>query len=93
MSVIRLLPVRIATYNDSLTRSDGAPDRHYSRSGAPVESAYRGINANDYLSGWSYKYESASSPFVGFGELDNNTLKGLISLLSVDHESRKSNHD
>jgi hypothetical protein len=27
--------------------------------------------------------ESASIPFVGFGDLDNNTLKGLISLLSV----------
>jgi hypothetical protein len=29
-------------------------------------------------------YESASSLFVDFGDLDNNTLKGLISLLSVD---------
>ena len=38
-------------------------------------------------------YESASSPFVDFGDLDNNTLKGPISLLSVDQESRKSNHD
>jgi hypothetical protein len=37
--------------------------------------------------------ERASSPFVDFGDLDNNTLKGLISLLSVDQESRKSNHD
>jgi hypothetical protein len=34
--------------------------------------------------------ESASSPFVGFGDLDNNTLKGLFSLLSVEHESRKA---
>jgi hypothetical protein len=37
--------------------------------------------------------ESASSPFVDFGYLDNNTLKGLISLLSVDQKSRKSNHN
>jgi hypothetical protein len=31
--------------------------------------------------------ESAFIPFVGFGDLDNNTLKGLISLLSIEHES------
>jgi hypothetical protein len=31
--------------------------------------------------------ESASIPFVGFGDLDNNTLKGLINLLSVEQES------
>jgi hypothetical protein len=37
--------------------------------------------------------ESACKPFVGFGDLDNNTLKGLISLLSVDQESRKGNYD
>jgi hypothetical protein len=37
--------------------------------------------------------ESASSPFMDFGDLDNNTLKGLVSLLSVDQESRKDNHD
>jgi hypothetical protein len=30
--------------------------------------------------------ESASSLFVGFGDLDNNTLKGLINLPSVEHE-------
>jgi hypothetical protein len=28
--------------------------------------------------------ERASSPFVCFGDLDNNTLKGLISLVTVD---------
>jgi hypothetical protein len=27
-----------------------------------------------------------SSLFVGFGDLDNNTLKGLTSLLSVEQE-------
>ena len=27
--------------------------------------------------------ESASSPLVGFGELSDNTIKGLTSLLSV----------
>jgi hypothetical protein len=37
--------------------------------------------------------KSASSPFMGFGDLDNNTLKGLIRLPNVDQESRKSNHD
>ena len=29
---------------------------------------------------------SASSPLVGFGELNDNTIKGLTSLLSVDQE-------
>ena len=29
---------------------------------------------------------SAFSPLVGFGELNDNTIKGLISLLSVEHE-------
>jgi hypothetical protein len=28
--------------------------------------------------------ESASSPLVGFGELNDNTIKGLTSLLSVE---------
>jgi hypothetical protein len=34
--------------------------------------------------------ESASKTFAGFSYLDNNTLKGIISLLSVDQESRKT---
>jgi hypothetical protein len=29
---------------------------------------------------------SASSPLVGFGELNDNITKGLISLLSVEYE-------
>jgi hypothetical protein len=29
---------------------------------------------------------SASSPLVGFGELNDNTIKGLTSLLSVEQE-------
>jgi hypothetical protein len=28
----------------------------------------------------------ASSPLVGFGELSNNTFKGITSLLSVEYE-------
>jgi hypothetical protein len=35
----------------------------------------------------AYECESASIPFVGLGDLDNNTLKGLISLLSIEQES------
>ena len=31
-------------------------------------------------------YVSASSPLVGFGELNNNTIKDLTSLLSVEQE-------
>jgi hypothetical protein len=30
--------------------------------------------------------ESASSPLVSFGELNDNTIKGLTSLLSVEQE-------
>jgi hypothetical protein len=30
---------------------------------------------------------SASSPLVGFGELNDNTIKGLISLLSVEQKN------
>jgi hypothetical protein len=30
--------------------------------------------------------ESASSPLVDFSELNENTIKGLTSLLSVEHE-------
>jgi hypothetical protein len=30
--------------------------------------------------------ESEFIPFVGFGDLDNNTFKGLASLLSVEQE-------
>jgi hypothetical protein len=30
--------------------------------------------------------ESALILFVSFGDLDNNTFKGLTSLLSVEHE-------
>ena len=29
---------------------------------------------------------SVSSPLVGFGKLSDNTIKGLISLLSVEQE-------
>jgi hypothetical protein len=32
------------------------------------------------------KNESASSPLVGFGELNDNTIKGLTSLLSIEQE-------
>ena len=32
------------------------------------------------------KIVSASSSLVGFGELNDNTIKGLISLLSVEQE-------
>jgi hypothetical protein len=31
--------------------------------------------------------ESAFTPFVSFGDLDNNTFKGLTSLLSVEQEN------
>jgi hypothetical protein len=31
-------------------------------------------------------FESASGPLVGFGELNDNIIKGLTSLLSVEQE-------
>jgi hypothetical protein len=31
-------------------------------------------------------YVSAFSPFVGFGDLNDNTIKGLTSLLNVEQE-------
>ena len=34
----------------------------------------------------STAFESAFIPFVSFGDLDNNTFKGLTSLLSVEQE-------
>jgi hypothetical protein len=36
--------------------------------------------------------ESAFIPFVSFGDLDNNTFKGLTSLLSVDQEIQYDEH-
>ena len=36
---------------------------------------------------------SASSPLVGFGELNDNTVKGLISLLSVSKVQQESKLD
>ena len=35
---------------------------------------------------WVFRNESAFIPFVSFGDLDNNTFKGLTSLLSVEQE-------
>jgi hypothetical protein len=36
--------------------------------------------------------ESAFVPFVSFGDLDNNTFKGLTSLLSVEQEIQYDEH-
>jgi hypothetical protein len=37
-------------------------------------------------------FESAFIPFVSFGDLDNNTFKGLTSLLSVEQEIQYDEH-
>jgi hypothetical protein len=42
--------------------------------------------------GWRPGAESAFIPFVGFGDSDNNTFKGLTSLLSVEHEIYYDEH-
>jgi hypothetical protein len=39
-----------------------------------------------------WKHESAFIPFVSFGDLDNNTFKGLTSLLSVEREIQYDEH-
>jgi hypothetical protein len=39
-----------------------------------------------------YETESAFIPFVSFGDLDNNTFKGLTSLLSVEQEIQYDEH-
>jgi hypothetical protein len=35
---------------------------------------------------WVRPHESASSPLLGFGEWNDNTIKGLTSLLSVEQK-------
>jgi hypothetical protein len=37
-------------------------------------------------------FESAFIPFVSFGDLDNNTFKGLTSLPSVEQEIQYDEH-
>jgi hypothetical protein len=37
-------------------------------------------------------FESAFIPFVDFGDLDNNTFKGLTSLLHVEQEIQYDEH-
>ena len=39
-----------------------------------------------FIPPWQEMIVSASSPLVGFGELNDNTIKGLTSLLSVEQE-------
>jgi hypothetical protein len=40
----------------------------------------------------SFVIESAFIPFVSFGDLDNNTFKGITSLLSVEQEIQYDEH-
>jgi hypothetical protein len=40
----------------------------------------------------SFVSESAFIPFVSFSDLDNNTFKGLTSLISVEHEIQYDEH-
>jgi hypothetical protein len=44
------------------------------------------------LNNLSYGPESAFIPFVSFGDLYNNTFKGLTSLLSVEQEIQYDEH-
>jgi hypothetical protein len=56
---------------------EGAPDSEQYLSGAPPDCPVA---------------ESAFIPFVSFGDLDNNTFKGLTSLLSVEQEIQYDEH-
>jgi hypothetical protein len=47
---------------------------------------------NCFDSNLAYMDESAFIPFVSFGDLDNNTFKGLTSLLSVEQEIQYDEH-
>jgi hypothetical protein len=44
------------------------------------------------MAGARRNLESAVIPFVSFGDLDNNTFKGLTSLLSVEQEIQYDEH-
>jgi hypothetical protein len=55
----------------------------------------RGVVGVGRSSGWfccDGGHESAFIPFVSFGDLDNNTFKGLTSLLSVEQEIQYDEH-
>jgi hypothetical protein len=45
-----------------------------------------------FLHNYRIAPESAFIPFVSFGDLDNNTFKGLTSLLGVEQEIQYDEH-
>jgi hypothetical protein len=47
---------------------------------------------NDQRDEYPCRIESAFIPFVCFGDLDNNTFKGLTSLLSVEQGIQYDEH-
>jgi hypothetical protein len=64
-----------------------------------VPSVSRNLISLSTLDTKGYKYnagdgviKSAFIPFVSFGDLDNNTFKGLTSLLSVEQEIQYDEH-
>jgi hypothetical protein len=52
----------------------------------------RGVGTSTPREGAAGLFESAFIPFVSFGDLDNNTFKGLTSLLSVEQEIQYDEH-
>jgi hypothetical protein len=52
----------------------------------------KGIELNPPVHKAVRKSESAFIPFVSFGDLDNNTFKGLTSLLSVEQGIQYDEH-
>jgi hypothetical protein len=60
--------------------------------GTTVRRDPNSLNIVVFWSGWVVVSESAFIPFVSFGDLDNNTFKGLTSLLSVEQEIQYDEH-
>jgi hypothetical protein len=61
----------------------------YPETGVPLTTVWR-HGARVAIS--SRVVESAFIPFVSFGDLDNNTFKGLTSLLSVEQKIQYDEH-
>jgi hypothetical protein len=60
----------------------------WGRAGSERERTWEWVGA----SGGGWAGESAFIPFVSFGDLDNNTFKGLTSLLSIEQEIQYDEH-
>ena len=76
------LPIKFRAYPEILA------NKHSKKLGTLICSA---LARTVRPQGWTVR-ESAFIPFVSFGDLDNNTFKGLTSLLSVEQEIQYDEH-